>query len=187
MRLKVSRQLLVLAVVGVALVVYVLTRPGDSPAGSPAAPSNPARAATPAAEKTTPVADVKLELLRSAPSELEPSTRNLFQFTPKAPPPAPRPPVVAGGGRIMPPVPVAPPQMPQGPPPPPPIALKYIGVLETAQGRVAVFRDTGGEIVNGREGDIIDGRYRLLKIGVESADVAYVDGRGRLTIRLSGQ
>ena len=86
-----------------------------------------------------------------------------------------------------PPVVVAPPPVPQGPPPPPPIALKYIGVLETAQGRVAVFRDTGGDIVNGKEGDIIDGRYRLLKIGVESADLAYVDGRGRQTIRLSGQ
>ena len=49
------------------------------------------------------------------------------------------------------------------------------------------FRDNGGDIVNGKEGDIIDGRYRLLKIGVESADLAYVDGRGRQTIRLSGQ
>jgi hypothetical protein len=52
---------------------------------------------------------------------------------------------------------------------------------------MAVFRDSGGDIVNGREGDIIDGRYRLLKIGVESADLAYMDGRGRQTIRLSGQ
>ena len=82
---------------------------------------------------------------------------------------------------------IAPPPVPQGPPPPPPITLKYIGVLETAQGRVAAFRDTGGDIVYGKEGDIIDGRYRLLKIGVESADLAYVDGRGRQTIRLSGQ
>jgi hypothetical protein len=186
MRLKVSRQLLVLAVVGVALVVVVLARRGDSPAGSTSAPSNPARANTPAAEETTPVADVKLELLKTAPSELEQSTRNPFQFKPKAAPPAPRPALPVVPGRITPPAPVAVPT-PQGPPAPPPIALKYIGVLETAQGRVAVFRDTGGEIVNGKEGDIIDGRYRLLKIGVESADVAYVDGRGRATIRLSGQ
>jgi hypothetical protein len=76
---------------------------------------------------------------------------------------------------------------PPGPPPLPPIALKYIGVLETAQGRRAVFRGTGGEIVNGSEGDIVDGRYRLLKIGAESADLAYADGRGQQTIRLSGQ
>jgi len=82
---------------------------------------------------------------------------------------------------------IGPPPGPVGPPPPPPITLTYIGLLATAQGKVAVFRDNGGDIVNGKEGDIIDGRYRLLKIGVESADLAYVDGRGRQTIRLSGQ
>ena len=60
-------------------------------------------------------------------------------------------------------------------------------MLETAQGKVAIFRDSGGNIIDGKEGAIIDGRYRLLKIGVESADLAYADGRGRQTIRLSGQ
>jgi hypothetical protein len=184
MRLNVSRQLLLLVAVGVAVVVVVLARRTDSPAGSGATPSNLTRASTPAAAKSTPVADVKLELLETAPSELEPSTRNPFQFKPRAAPPAPRPPAVDAPRNVPIPVPLP---VPQGPPPPPPIALKYIGVLETAQGRVAVFRDTGGDIVNGKEGDIIDGRYRLLKIGVESADLAYVDGRGRQTIRLSGQ
>ena len=183
MRLKVSRHLLLLAAVPVLVVAVVVARRGDSPAGTVAAPSNTARANVPA--QATPVADVKLELLKSAPTEIEPSTRNPFQFKPKAPPPASRlPEAPAGRGA---PVVIAPPPLPQGPPPPPPITLKYIGVLDTAQGKVAVFRDSGGDIVNGKEGDIIDGRYRLLKIGVESADVAYVDGRGRQTIRLSGQ
>ena len=184
MTLRVSRQLLVLAAVPVALVVVVLARRAETPAGTTARPSNPTRATTPAAASAAPVADVKLELLKTAPSELDASTRNPFQFKPKAPPPPPpRPPSAAGRGAPI----VVGPPVSQGPPPPPPIALKYIGVLETAQGRVAVFRDSGGDIVNGKEGDIIDGRYRLLKIGVESADLAYPDGRGRQTIRLSGQ
>ena len=38
----------------------------------------------------------------------------------------------------------------------------------------------------GEEGDIIEGRYRILKIGVESIELAYLDGRGRQTIRLTG-
>ena len=181
MRLKGSRQLLLLVAVSLVLVVVVLARRSDTPAGSASAPSNSRRARPVTDANTTPPADVKLELLKTAPGALEPSTRNPFQFKPKAPPPAPRP--VAAPAPIV----VAPPPVPQGPPPPPPIALKYIGVLDTAQGRVAVFRDSGGDIVNGKEGDIIDGRYRLLKIGVESADLAYVDGRGRQTIRLSGQ
>ena len=183
MTLKVSPQLLVLAAV-VVVAGVVFARRAETPAGTVAAPSNSRRASARAPEQSTPVADVKLELLKTAPSGLGPSSRNPFQFKPKAPPPPP--PLPAGPGRGAPVV-IEPPPVPQGPPPPPPIALKYIGVLETAQGRVAVFRDSGGDIVNGKEGDIIDGRYRLLKIGVESADLAYVDGRGRQTIRLSGQ
>jgi hypothetical protein len=38
----------------------------------------------------------------------------------------------------------------------------------------------------GREGDIIDGRYRIVRIGVESVDMTYVDGRGARRIPLSG-
>jgi hypothetical protein len=183
MRLKVSRSLVVLGALGVALTVVVMARRADSPATNPGR-ANGRSATTTAAAKETPVADLRLDRLKTDPSELGPSTRNPFQFKPKAAPP-PASPTQASASRA--PIVVAPPPVPQGPPPPPPIALKYIGVLETAQGRVAIFRDNGGDIVNGREGDIIDGRYRLLKIGVESADLAYVDGRGRQTIRLSGQ
>jgi hypothetical protein len=45
----------------------------------------------------------------------------------------------------------------------------------------------GRSPLHGKEGDIIDGRYRILKIGTESIDMAYLDGRGRQTIRLTGQ
>ena len=185
MTTKASRQLLVLAAVLAGLIVVVIARRADNPAVPAATPSNPTRGNAPAALKTTPVADVKLELLKSAQTELGPSTRNPFQFKPKAPPPAPPRPAAAEGRGA--PVIVGPPPLPPGPPPLPPIALKFIGVLDTAAGKLAVFKDNSGEIINGKEGDMIDGRYRLLKIGVESADLAYADGRGRQTIRLSGQ
>jgi hypothetical protein len=182
MKFRVSRPLLLLGALGVVLTVVVIARRADDPVANPGR-SNGRSATTAAATKETPVADLRLERLKTEASDLEPPTRNPFQFKPKAPPPPSRSQTRAAA----PPVVVAPPPAPQGPPPPPPISLRYIGVLETAQGRVAIFRDNGGDIVNGKEGDIIDGRYRLLKIGVESADVAYVDGRGRQTIRLSGQ
>jgi len=188
MTLKASRQLLILAGIVALLIVVVVARRGDGPATPAAAPSNPARgAAAQAAAKVTPtsVADVKLELLKSSHGELERSERNPFRFQVRAAPEPPRPAAAARGA--APPVVAGPPPPPPGPPPLPPIALKYIGVLDTAQGKVAMFRDAGGDVINGKEGDIIDGRYRLLKIGVESADLAYVDGRGRQTIRLSGQ
>ena len=74
-----------------------------------------------------------------------------------------------------------------GPPPPPPILLKFIGTVEPKPGdKVAAFSDCRYTF-RGREGDIIDGRYRLVRIGAESVVMEYVDGRGRTTIRLSGQ
>ena len=56
-----------------------------------------------------------------------------------------------------------------------------------APGRVAVLSDGRGNVFDGKEGDVIEGRYRLLRVGNDSADLVYLDGRGRQTIRLSGQ
>jgi hypothetical protein len=44
----------------------------------------------------------------------------------------------------------------------------------------------GRNVFYGREGDIIEGRYRILRIGVESIEMTYVDGGGQQTIRLTG-
>lgn len=78
--------------------------------------------------------------------------------------------------------------MPSGPPPPPAIALKFIGLIgPTPQvPKIAVLSDGKGLPVYGKEGDIILGQFRLIRIGVESVELAYLDGRGRQTIRLSG-
>jgi len=128
--------------------------------------------------------DVHLEALqqeRSKPGDVD---RNLFRFKSK---PAPTP---AGPGTTRPTEPPAPPA-PTGPPPPPPvppIPFKFIGILEVPgqSQRVAILSDQRG-VYHGREGDIIEGRYRILKIGTESIEMAEVDGRGRQMIRLSGQ
>jgi hypothetical protein len=79
------------------------------------------------------------------------------------------------------------PPVPTGPPPPPSIPLKFLGFVTIAGKRVAAFSDARGNTFNGKEGDILEGRYRLLRIGPDSVDVAYVDGRGRQSIRMTGQ
>ncbi len=80
-------------------------------------------------------------------------------------------------------MPVAPP-VPAGPPP---IQLKFLGVVTRSNGvRWAVLSD-GKLTVYGREADIIDGQYRIVSIGTESIELTYADGRGRQTVRLSGQ
>ena len=81
--------------------------------------------------------------------------------------------------------------MPAGPPPPPPlppIPLKFIGIVEapTHGEKIAVLSDGRNAPFYGTEGAIIEGRYRILKIGAESIELAYADGRGRQTIRLTG-
>jgi len=178
-----SRQLLMITALLAALIVAVMARLSETPVSPAAQRSAPPRGASAAAPNTASVDNVKLDLLKPSPGTLGPVTRNPFQFRPKPAPPVILRPAITGSGA---PVVVAPPP-PPGPPPLPPIGLKFIGVLDTSQGKVAVFRDNGGDVINGKEGDIIDGRYKLLKIGVESADLSYADGRGRQTIRLSGQ
>ena len=83
-----------------------------------------------------------------------------------------------------------PPVAPSGPPPPPPvppIALKFIGVLEAAAPQtIAMLSDGRGAPIYGKKGISVEGRYRILRIGAESIEMAYLDGRGRQTIRLSG-
>ena len=67
--------------------------------------------------------------------------------------------------------------------------LRYVGLLgaATQPDRVAVLSDARGNPFYGKEGDIIEGRYRVLRIAADSVDVAYADGRGRQTLRLSSQ
>ena len=125
---------------------------------------------------------VHLDALQSERPKPESVERNLFRFKEKAPPP---PPVATR------PEPPSPPVVPTGPPPPPPLApitLKFIGIVEApAHGeKIAILSDGRNAPFYGKEGAIIEGRYRILKIGVESVEIAYADGRGRQTLRLTG-
>jgi hypothetical protein len=154
----------------------------------PAAGSSPSSnrvAGTARGGGEVPVVDLQLELLKRPRTEAQEPERNPFRFQPKAPPPAPPRPVAVPQAA---PVVIAPP-VPQGPPPPPPIPLRFIGLVEapTQGGRVAILSDGRGNVFYGKEGDIIEGRYRLLRVGPDAADIAFTDGRGRQTIRLSGQ
>ncbi len=65
--------------------------------------------------------------------------------------------------------------------------MEFIGLVEQAPSRLklAVLSD-GKNVFYGKEGDTIEGRYRIERIGAESIDMAYIDGRGRQTLRLSG-
>ena len=185
MTAQTRKQLTILGVLVAVLVVtmFVVSR-GEGPAGTTPAPSNPTDARAGATKSPQQVADIRLELLKGERDALREPERNLFVFKPKAPPPPP-PRAVEPPPR---PADIAPP-VPTGPPPPPPIPLKFIGVLERPgqQGKVAILSDGRGGTFYAAEGESVLGQYKVLKIGAESAELSYTDGRGRQTLRLSGQ
>jgi hypothetical protein len=120
---------------------------------------------------------VRLEALEAARPEEGDSDRNPFRFQPKAPPPSAFKPTPA-------------PAEPEGPPPPPPIppiGLKYMGSVEKPGGvKIAALSDCRAATFAAAEGETVDGRYRVVKIGIESLMIEYVDGKGRQTLRREG-
>jgi len=189
------RQLLLLGVLLVVAVVVWYTQFGSGAAETPVVASNavttPILPTPPPASKTPagrPEAGGGLpEPIRL--SELEPvaeqasGARNPFGFGAPPPPPRVDPPAAPPP---PPPRPVTP--QPTGPPPLPPIPVKFLGYVEDPKrpGKVVAL-GIGAEVVIAREGDLVDGRFRLLKVALETIVMAYPDGRGQQTIRLSGQ
>ena len=176
-----------LVALGIAVVLALLSTFMSGKSASPTAPpSNPrANARGKKVDNVQPSdLNVHLEALKEPKPTAESNVRNPFRFYVKPPPPPPPQPETRPQ---PPPQPLAPP-VPVGPPQPPPITLKYIGLLEGVQGlgKIAVFSDCR-TTMRAREGEIIAGQYRLVSIGTESVVMEYADGRGRTTIRMSGQ
>jgi hypothetical protein len=171
-----------------ALVLAMWVMWPASPAPSASAPAAPARGAQQGGpDAKPPVAPVNLEVLAAERVEPSEGTRNPFRYQPKAPPPPPKQAATAPPPTQQTLVEPARPIVPPGPPPPPPIPLKFIGVLERANGEKWAVLSDGKVTLHGRDGDIVDGRYRIVKIGTESIELSYVDGRGRQVVRLTGQ
>lgn len=97
--------------------------------------------------------------------------RDPFRFyQPPPPPPEPAPPPVPPPPpRVAPPPPPPEPAVPQ----PPPVDVQYLGRFGPEDDPIAVFSN-GEEIYNVRTGGVIQGKFRVARIGYESADLAFV-------------
>lgn len=176
-------------IIGSAAIVVLLAlwwfRPSPQPASvTSATPAVRGQEATGPGVGAGPVGPVKLDALANSRGEPGGDARNPFRFKPKPAPPPPTGPLTPTPATEAP-----KPVVPPGPPPPPPIPLKFIGVLERANGvKWAVLSDGKSPTpMYGKDGDIIDGRYTIVKIGTESIEMTHADGRGRQVIRLNGQ
>jgi hypothetical protein len=154
--------------------------PGQT--GGAASTSNAKNAAAQAkrAALDIPVSVELAALEPSTESSSPESGRNPFRFG--EPPPPPKPPYVPPP-KLADPPPYVPP-----PPPTPQVELTLVVTMLVADGDFrANFKDkkTGAQFT-GKEGDIIDGRYRLIKVLDKQAIVSFLDGSGRRTLHTGG-
>ena len=116
---------------------------------------------------------------------IEAGARSLFEFYTPPPPPVPKPtpivpkPLIAADAKP------AEPTKPLPPPPPPPIPLKFYGLSGAMRTTVrrAFFLD-GEDIVQAGENEIIRNRYKILRIGVNSATVEDTVAKNQQTLQM---
>jgi hypothetical protein len=65
--------------------------------------------------------------------------------------------------------------------------VKFLGFAEdpSRPGKL-VSLSISGAVVLAREGAVVDGKYRLVKVGLDSIVMSYLDGQGQQTIKLTG-
>jgi len=185
---------IVAALLGV-FAVFMLVRAftgGEETAGPPSstpsiATKTPPASSTPAKRK--PAADrgkhqpllaqtldptLRFDLLKSSEDvTYKGSGRDIFRS--QAPPPEVPKPVVNPVEA----------QRRQAPPPPPPINLKLYGYAQRKNGEAKkIFLSSGDDIFVAKEGDIVNRRYKILKINNNSVDVEDVLTNNRQTLYL---
>lgn len=175
----------VLLVVAVFALYNWLSSSGDSAPAATKAPVTVPAATTATnksakgAKKTGPVVlaqsldpTLRIDLLKSSEDvTYKGSGRDIFQNQPE-PAPIPKP-VVDPMPKVT------------TPPPPPPIPLKFYGFSGNKSGPKQVFLSKGEDIFIAKEGQVIDRRYKIVKIGPNSVDVEDVLTNNRQTLPLT--
>lgn len=161
--------------------VVTTGRPATTPSGGEAAQENtsvPAYAHPAAKIGGLAALDPTLhpEIMRQAESlEYTGSGRNIFsQFS--APPAIPKPIAPIRQAHVD--------TGPPPPPPPPPINLGFYGYAAERTGQKQVFLLHGDDIFIASEGDVVDRRYRVVKIGVASVQVEDIPYHNTQTLPL---
>lgn len=75
--------------------------------------------------------------------------------------------------------------IPQGPPPPPPINLKFFGYASKSGEPRSIFLSQQDTVYTAREGDIIAGRYKIVKINPTSVQIQDLLSNNTQTIPLT--
>jgi hypothetical protein len=160
--------------------VVTAPRPATTPSGGETAQESTAGAYAHPAAKIGGLAalDPTLhpEIMRQAESlEYTGTGRNIFsQFS--APPAIPKPIAPIRQANVN--------TGPPPPPPPPPITLGFYGYAAEKTGQKQVFLLHGDDIFIASEGDVVDRRYRVVKIGIASVQVEDIPYHNTQTLPL---
>jgi hypothetical protein len=74
---------------------------------------------------------------------------------------------------------------PPGPPPPPPIPLKFFGFANKPGETKRIFLSQGEDVFIAGEGDIVNRRYKVVRIGPSSVEIEDVLNNNRQSIPLT--
>lgn len=178
---KRQKQLGLLGVLGALLLLIILRA---TPAGSPPAPaerggdSETGYRPSFGKKEDTKVSpdqlpDIDPSALRPPSAGIGEPKRDIFKFREPPPPPPPprRPPATPPGAAAF--IGPLPPPPPPPPPTPPAVPFQFTGTLGPAQAPVAVLVE-GDRLVLARQGETVDGKFIIRKIGYESIDVGFV-------------
>ncbi len=121
---------------------------------------------------------LRLDLLKlSEETEYKGAGRNIFRAEVEIPKPVESPIKKAATA--------PPPPAPTGPPPPPPINLKFVGFASGSGEPTRVFLTQGDDIFVAAQGEIVNRRYKVMRINANSVEIEDVLSNSRQTIPLS--
>lgn len=155
-----------------AVLTWWPTKPPEAPAGIPG--SERARLGRGTSDPSSVPDLARIAARGAAAGEVN---RNVFRFFDRPTPtplplPTPRPtPIAPGSGAFVGPMPIPPTPTPT-PIVPPAIPYKVIGRIGERDHPIVVLEE-GHRIINAREGDVVDGRFRIHKINRESVDISF--------------
>ncbi len=198
-----NRTTMIVAFVLMAIAIFLLVRM-FSGGGQPAAAATPATTTAPAPATSQPSRArrvrgrasgprtntaavtpldprLRLDLLKqSEDTEYKGAGRNIFRAEAEIPKPVENP--VKQAQKNTPPT---PPQPPPGPPPPPPINLKFFGFASQPGEPTKVFLGQGDDVFVAAEGEIVNRRYKVMKINPKSVEIEDLLSNNRQTIPLT--
>ena len=187
-----------LMVIAAFMIVRMWSGGGQPATAANSSPVQPEAAATPAPVRGRRVARAGRGAARNAPSgsavtldprlrldllklsegtEYKGAGRNIFRAEAEIP--------KAIESAIKKPEPPPTPPQPTGPPPPPPINLKFVGFASGTGVPTKVFLTQGDDIFVAAEGDIVNRRYKVMRINPNSVEIEDVLGNNRQTIPLT--